>query len=159
MTLSTPLHFSMNLGLLLRPKEPWQGSLDQLHSALGQPPYLALLLYLWLDVTLYPVGALCSLIWVWMLKGRNGLLWYKDTVFLHSPASWGIGSKPHLIMAIIATTWVVYYQVLTAFNSLNNLARKSYYNSFLREKEIEACEREANDLPKVTQLVSGSDRI
>lgn len=94
-----------------------------------------------------------------MLKGRNGLLWYKDTVFLHSPDSWGIGSKPRLIMAIIATTWVVYSQVLTAFNSLNNPARKSYYNSFLREKEIEACEREANDLPKVTQLVSGSDRI
>ena len=73
-----------------------------------------------------------------MLKGINGLLWYKERVSLHSPAYWDMSSKPHLIMAITANTYVVRCQLLNAINSPSNLANKSYYNPFLRDKEIEA---------------------
>lgn len=47
---------------------------------------------------------------------------------------------------------------ITAFNSPNNLASNFDYNPSLKKKEIEAWGA-ANDLPQVTQIVSGSDRI
>lgn len=61
-----------------------------------------------------------------------------ERVSLLSPAFWDMSSKLRLIVTMITTTYIVGCQVLKAFNSPNNLENKSYYNPFMREKEIEA---------------------
>lgn len=151
MPLSIPFHFSLkksHLRLLLRPKEPWWGNRPVSLRASAQTPLL--LSHPSFDL-MWPCVPSCSQIWVWILKGMNELLCYKERVSLHvQPTGIWVQSPTHLIVAIIANTYVVRCQVLNAFNSLNNLASKSYDNPFLQEKEIEAWGKEANELPGVS---------
>lgn len=71
-----------------------------------------------------------------MLKGKNGLLWYKERVSLHSPAYCDMSSKPHRIMAITANMYVVWCQLLNAINSPSNLAKNPIIIPFSETRKL-----------------------